>query len=351
MFSARRSARQEGPAWVHYDVKVSSRQACQRCHTSTGFRNLMNSPTTYNPANNAFIATGNQKEMLYCWACHTNNTGGLRNPGKFIVPGYAAGTATVTNGSNVVTGTGTNWTTGSFGNAAVGAVFRVQNESTSYIVTSVISTTQVTLNTAYTGTYSSGASYEMTTYAIPSGRSITGLSGSFICANCHIGRFTGEYIKNYPASVNGVNFAAFNSHYLPAGGVLYRTIGYEYTGLDYANPSNFAHDTIGVSASGTGTNGPCVECHMSTSESHLYEPTTRDEATGDITAITASSLCSTCHGASMTPTVLNSGETQYKAALEALKAQLGANGIYWGSALSLLLQRCGIDNHLCGVAE
>jgi cytochrome c553 len=171
---------------------------------------------------------------------------------------------------------------------------------------------------------------------MPAGRGITGISGSFVCVSCHSGRETGEYIKSYPGSL-ATTFGTFNSHYLAAGGVLFRTVGYEYSGLSYSNPANFSHDTIGVSAAGTGTNGPCVECHMTTSESHLFLPTTRDAATGVITAITAGAVCDTCHGASleapaMTPAALNTLETQYDAALAAFQGGLNTKGICWTNA-------------------
>lgn len=76
---------EDGPAWVHYNFKGSDRAACQKCHTSTGFRNFANDPSTYNPVNNVFVATGEQREMLYCWACHTTNKEGIRDPGIFAL--------------------------------------------------------------------------------------------------------------------------------------------------------------------------------------------------------------------------------------------------------------------------
>ncbi len=320
-------------AWAHYDFKSHpSRDACQRCHTSTGYRNFANAPTTYNAANNVFVATSNQKELLYCWACHTSTAGDLRNPGQFSPPNYVVGAASVTNGSATVTGTGTNWTSG---NTPVGSLFQVSGDSATYLIQTIDSTTQITLTTPYAGTTASGINYQITPYIVPAGRGITGISGSFVCVSCHSGRETGEFIKNYPVAISGKNFGTFNSHYLAAGGVLFRTIGYEYSGLTYSNPTNFAHDTIGVTATGTGTNGPCVGCHMKTSESHLFLPTTRDATTGNITAITASAVCDTCHGTTeapaVTPTVLNNLETQYNAALEAFQGALNTKGICWTS--------------------
>jgi hypothetical protein len=64
--------------WTDRNWRLSSNAACQRCHTATGFRNIANSQDTYNPSGNFFTATGNQAEVLYCWACHTDNAGGTR---------------------------------------------------------------------------------------------------------------------------------------------------------------------------------------------------------------------------------------------------------------------------------
>jgi len=321
----------EGIAWVVNDFKstASNRQPCHRCHTSTGFRNFANSPTTYNAANDSYVATGNQKEMLYCWGCHTDTVGDLRSPGGFFPPAYVGGTVDVTSGSATVTGTGTNWNTD---NTPVGSLFQVAGDTATYIVQAVNLVTSITITPAYGGTSLSGANYRVTPYIVPTGRAIAGgLAGSFVCVSCHPGRETGEFIKSYPVAINGKNFGTFNSHYLAAGGILYRTIGYEYAGPTYSNPLNFTHDTIGVSVAGTGTNGPCVGCHMQNTQSHLFLPTQRDPNTNLITSIPSGAVCAVCHGTSMTAARLNMLETQYDAALAALQGSLNVKGTCWTS--------------------
>ncbi|MEM3978349.1 MAG: ammonia-forming cytochrome c nitrite reductase subunit c552 [Fervidicoccaceae archaeon] len=85
----------DAAGWVYYDFKASARAACQVCHTSTGFKNFADNPSAYNPANNTFYLVGQQKELLYCWACHKvpgleAPTPELRNPGPtpftYILP-------------------------------------------------------------------------------------------------------------------------------------------------------------------------------------------------------------------------------------------------------------------------
>jgi hypothetical protein len=65
--------------------------SCQRCHTATGFKNYANNltaGTVYNSANNMlapellFYLSSTQSMTIYCWGCHTDYKGGLRNPGK-----------------------------------------------------------------------------------------------------------------------------------------------------------------------------------------------------------------------------------------------------------------------------
>jgi hypothetical protein len=68
----------EGGAFVEDDFAHEGWTGdCQRCHTSTGSRNYLSDPVNYDPANNDFsyLAVG-QREMIYCWACHTDNGGG-----------------------------------------------------------------------------------------------------------------------------------------------------------------------------------------------------------------------------------------------------------------------------------
>ncbi|MBI5740803.1 MAG: hypothetical protein HZA16_08780 [Nitrospirae bacterium] len=251
----------EGPAFVHYDFKAENRQACQRCHTATGFRNMADGPSAYDPVNNDFsYLTDNQREMLYCWACHTSNVGDLRSPGQFVRP-------------------------------------------------------------------------DSTKYAYPSGRSIpTNIAGSYICVNCHSGRQTGQYIKDL-SSTPSSSFSNYNPHYLADGGILFRTIGYEFSDLDYSNVTGFAHASIGTGEGSDGDQGPCVGCHMLTDDDHTnheLEPVEKDDD-GDVINIKVyTKVCSRCHDSESTLiSTLNTRDTQYNAALDALQTQLANDGIYY----------------------
>ena len=78
-------------AWNHYDWSATDRQDCQRCHTATGASNYLKNPATYDKTKNDFqhlaswrttSKSSKQRELLYCWACHSNaGVGKRRAPG------------------------------------------------------------------------------------------------------------------------------------------------------------------------------------------------------------------------------------------------------------------------------
>lgn len=76
---------------------------------------------------------------------------------------YTTGTVSVTNGSNVVTGSGTAFLT----NVIVGNSFNISGENVVYTVASVDSDTQIKLSVNYEGTTSSGSSYQISTSFTP----------------------------------------------------------------------------------------------------------------------------------------------------------------------------------------
>lgn len=266
-----------GVAWTHYDWDktlkadgTSDRGDCQRCHTSTGASNYLSNPSTYDYKNNDF-----------------SHLSGWKKAGT--------GTATTSSGQNELL-----YCWGCHSNAGKGVLRNPGSQTFSF---------------------SNGA-----TVTYPD------VAGSNVCVACHSGRETGDSIKG--STADGTNLSFINSHYLAAGGQLFAKTGYTYTGLSYANPSFFKHDQIGTSgAPGTGSNGPCVGCHMTSDNEHLFTNVTKD-GSGVITAITAK-VCAACHSGAyaLTPEKLAGEEEEYQAALKALEAALYAKGIsYNGSA-------------------
>ncbi|MET1123896.1 MAG: hypothetical protein ABWW66_01370 [Archaeoglobaceae archaeon] len=230
------------PGWIHYDFKQPNRQPCQKCHTSTGFRNFANDPENYDPANNTFLLVGLQKELLYCWACHRVEDGSfaLRNPGKFE---------------------------------------------------------------------------KVAEYSEPADRisAVPDLGKANICMVCHSGRSSGAKIKI--AENIKTNFGAFNSHYLAAGGVIFRTLPYEFEGREYSdfNPHK-------------GISDLCVACHMP-GASHEF----RALKSGEKIVITAyQETCSKCHGdEEELASTIEERKVQYEATLDYIRQLLERKGIYY----------------------
>ena len=98
--------------WSAYDWKdngvgtSTGRQACQRCHTTTGFTNIVKDYVTYQnnvtnkiPNNNFSYLTGLQNEMLYCNACHKDSAFNRRTLDTVVFPSGLS--ASIDNDSNL----------------------------------------------------------------------------------------------------------------------------------------------------------------------------------------------------------------------------------------------------------
>ena len=244
---------------------------CQRCHTATGAKNYLSSQATYTSSLNVYSSlTGSQHEVLYCWACHSNaGAGTLRTPGAY--------------------------------------------------------------NTA---------TAEVLSYYSYTGAAITfpDVNGSNVCVPCHAGRRNKVYIET------GTRSTSPRAHHLSAAATLFSEkshILYEYD-LDgdgnfaehYKNVAYFEHDKIGTAdAPGTGSNGPCVACHMAGS-SHTYSAVTKSGST--ITAINNQALCNVCHTGAyvMSPAKL---EEESEGALQAqavLRTLVTGSGNYTAAIIS-----------------
>ncbi len=160
---------------------------------------------------------------------------------------------------------------------------------------------------------------------------------SNLCLKCHSGTQNGRSIKaNVVANADFTNLAFIGSHSAAAAGILFKSIGYEFTGQDYSNKWHFKHDQIGINnytAYGydTGSDGPCVGCHMSSANKHTFSPLTK--AGSVITAITSPS-CAGCHTgpAYLDAGRMNSRETKFAATLLALQKVLETKNIYYAAA-------------------
>jgi hypothetical protein len=274
---------------------------CQRCHTSTGLVNYLSDVKNYKgehglndfshlagwqrtrpttPPNSSM-----QQEVLYCWGCHSNpGAGTLRTPGAITPESLPDAWYTFNN-------------------------------------------VQVTFPDA---------------------------SGSNICVACHSGYRNRDGMVRDPRPDGSANTrsTSFRPHYSIAASTVFNEKAHSLYEFDingngnfaehYTNVSYFAHDKIGLAARpGTGSNGPCVECHMPSGSSHTFLAVKKN-ASGVITAITNQTLCNSCHDAShglMTATSVEEEKAGCTQATAVLKAYL-SNSItnYRGVNYSTLTQ-------------
>ncbi|SNB47387.1 cytochrome C [Geobacter sp. DSM 9736] len=297
-------------AWAAHDFKArgtsgaipaaSVAEDCVRCHTTTGYinyvtsgfknisgwgrQNLVNLPDG-NGTPNHFNASDLTKQVLACNGCHDDGSGNaynwkrLRSVGR--VPAYV--------------------------------------------------------------NYSSRFGKVLINDLLPD------LAASNTCVPCHTSRQSGRSIKALETAeaASGV-FAVFSSagglpfvdaHDMTAGSTVYRTSGYEYVGRDYTNLPHYEHDEIGLRSSGlesngTGTNGPCIGCHMTSAEGHSLKVVQEENdaakvLTGGvgITAI-SSRMCVVCHSGAdaRTASSMQREKEGFNAALAALAKALKNRG-------------------------
>lgn len=279
----------DGEAWKHYDWKDTSRQACQRCHTTTGFVNYTNDQAGYNPANNVFVAVDNQSEMLYCYGCHATTTSGYQVARRTVSTAY------------LPAGPGVND------------------------------------NVAITGKGDSELCLNCHSGREPGSQVRANMAGKNM-DNTVFGAFNSHYLLAGATLFQDNNFSTADNQFVGPG-------AYQFNGKDYAKPSQFEHDTIGGA-----TQGPCVGCHMTTPNSstdetigkHSFMPVTVDD-TGAITAVT-SAKCAECHTGSdaMTASRLDALRTQYENRVDALKSLLESKGIYWGPSYPYFFANAGL---------
>ncbi|MCD6526149.1 MAG: hypothetical protein J7K75_04050 [Desulfuromonas sp.] len=282
----------DADAWVHYDWDAQDRQSCQDCHTATGAKNYLNDPAGYDAADNDFshlvgwsiadgvVTSSGQNELLYCWGCHSDNSGGLRNPGAISQPYTVDGAAVI-----------------------------LPDQGNS----------NVCINCH-------GARGNMDSYQI--GASDAPLSGDPSAD-------MSAYLPGFVGNTENVTAP----HYAAAAATLFQArtrIGYQYGGLSYADLPYFAHDVTALNSDAPESgSGPCVACHMETATGHSFEVVGK---TGDVITGLNSTVCINCHDGGHGPALVVEDTTidgtLHTAAAAAALLQEEAEGFH--DALALL---------------
>ena len=160
---------------------------------------------------------------------------------------------------------------------------------------------------------------------------------SNLCLNCHVGRESGNTIKNIQRNYTSAGFV--NSHYLTAGGIVFGEIAYEYAGRDYTDPVGYKHRYIGTSDSrGKNTlgnpvvavnSGPCVGCHLANKtqpgEKHTFKPYIIVAGASKEAATPLSPTCAGCHTNPDRTLLEVTWKPRYQKALLSLKYFLETN--------------------------
>ncbi len=151
---------------------------------------------------------------------------------------------------------------------------------------------------------------------------------SNMCLVCHIGIESGAVIKEADASNKAFENKDFiHAHYLPAGGLVYKKIGYEFENQDYANPSHYKHHEIDDTDDGMG---PCIGCHMSSpgADDHSFLAVEKENET--VVGI-ESEKCLDCHAGTESEFVafLNFQKNGLNALLDVLLEELESTGFIY----------------------
>lgn len=234
--------------YVHYDFKVrgadnvsprtSAPTDCVRCHTSTGYINYLKSDFNdvrawgaKRKADGSLVGAGNvpisnQKQVIYCNVCHDNGNG-----------------------------------------SAYGFRMRDVPQVTGYY------------NYKVAATIPANPSLIISSFLFPD------VATSNICLPCHAGRESGRTVQKVFEAITSAKqynkLSFINSHYLTAGGTIFKATGYEFTkqyGRSYNSATDqYKHDQIGRNnISGTGIDGPCVTCHLRPRR-HTFLPVVRGD--------------------------------------------------------------------------
>ena len=151
------------------------------------------------------------------------------------------------------------------------------------------------------------------------------VGNSNICMDCHSGRNNGSSIQTKVGVADFTNLAYVAPHYLSAGGSLQAKSAYHFPGRTYVESTTNGHSKVGMSNfANTGTAGPCVTCHMSSPNKHVFKVVSSAQS-GVITSI-STTVCTNCHNGSLQAATIDADKVAFNSSLDILKAQLQVSG-------------------------
>jgi predicted CxxxxCH...CXXCH cytochrome family protein len=309
------------PAGLDFHNDYNGTKLCSNCHNlhNPGVVTGMSGPTHYNNVTSGSYPASYVTSRAACSNCHVSNPGNALIRHQWDRSRHAATTGRAWTAYDFKTMSGCvqcHTTTGfiAYSTGKVTAAWGVASDKTKEVL-------------ACNGCHSdvaNGVVRKVTPVRPFAGDSYQNrdVATSNICMDCHSGRNNGLSIS----SGDFANQPFIAPHYLAAGGILHGKGGYRFSGTNYAFYSSNTHRTVGMADNqGTGSDGPCVACHMTAPQKHLFRPVST-ASNGAIAKITATS-CAACHGTSLDDTILiNSRQQYYDNALAVLKTSLDSRG-------------------------
>jgi hypothetical protein len=164
------------------------------------------------------------------------------------------------------------------------------------------------------------------------------IGDSKLCIPCHAARESGESVKllassSTPSTADYTNVSFKNPHYLAAAGVFYQKAGYHYLAASkYTNtasgssPQGWNHGNIGINnfvtsgGQATGSNGPCVTCHLR--GGHGFSAIATAQTTG-------TTGCFGCHGSEDIPTLIEEEKALFDRGMDFFAYTLAQNNMFY----------------------
>ena len=316
------------------DWSQAAVDGCVRCHTASGFINLVTSNmkniSPWGLSADGVTPIAFTRQTLYCNVCHDNGSGKSYGYDLRQIPALGS-----TGGVRIYHNYSASWGTSRISAAGF------SNATTNAAKTSIVPQ----INPGAVGNRIDNNTTE--TFArirvVNNSIDFPNVGISARCVLCHSGRASGSLIKLVAASSdsngNAFNFrlnSRIGVHDFAGAGTMFRSLGFEfYSSSHYAQPADipYAHDQLGQSNfQGTGSRGPCITCHMSSSKSHSFLPV---DVTGKVVTSINTALCNNCHATggtgnsrfNGTVTGINVKKSGYAAALKALQAWVNMKGI------------------------
>lgn len=162
---------------------------------------------------------------------------------------------------------------------------------------------------------------------------------SNVCLPCQVGRGIGSMVHDAQApGIGFTNTSSPGAHDRAAGTTLLQKGGDLFAGRSSASPDLHPGKAGMGNYNGTGSNGPCVACHMNSGSSHPFLPVTEPPSGKIPVMISRAGIC--CHNGIVSPSLesasLQAEKDRFAAGLAMLNGSSRApGGLPWSGRRSV----------------